>query len=158
MNVGNSGIIIFVTIFILGIAPLTSFAFAQETQVPGDLPINVKLSDLIIIVIGMLGGLTTAGLGIAKNRNKIEENKKLIEVANEQSASAVLKTSLEANLETKLKFDPSKFGRTLVVAIVTAMLLAVASATVFTELNLITMVMIYAASMGMSSVSKPGKK
>ncbi len=148
---------ILLLMFVITISSIPT-AFAQETQVPGDLPINWRTSDFIIIGIGILGGLTTAGLGIAKNRNKVQENKKLIDIANKENAPAALKIKMNQDLETSLKFDWSKFGRTMVVATVTGGLLAVAAATTFTELNVITMFMIFAASMGMSSISKPGSK
>ncbi|NNL58867.1 MAG: hypothetical protein HKP31_05340 [Nitrosopumilus sp.] len=57
-----------------------------------------------------------------------------------------------------MSFDASKFSRTLLVSTITSILLAAGSSLVFSELNPITMIMIYAASIGMSSISKPGNK
>ena len=147
-----------ITIFFLIVISSTPLVFAQ---VPGDLEFNAKQSDWIIVGIGILGGLTSAGLGIAKNHNKIKENKKILKAATETGDVAVndkVKANLNGVLPTKLSFDPSKFARTIIVATITSILLAAGSATVFTELTPITIVMIYAASIGVSSISKPGSK
>lgn len=134
--------------------------FAQET-VPGNLPITSKPSDWIIVAIGIFGGLTSAGLGIAKNRANIKDNQKILnEFSNsgDPNIDKKVKDNLNGVLPTTLTFDPGKFARTLLVATITSILLAAGSAAVFTELNPITMIMIYAASIGMSSISKPGNK
>ncbi|WP_371503652.1 hypothetical protein [Nitrosopumilus adriaticus] len=146
--------------FSLIIFSLTPSVFAQDTFTE-DLPINSKPSDWIIVIIGVLGGLTTAGLGIAKNHNKIQENKKILKEILHTGDSEVnnkVKDSLNGVLPTKLTFDPSKFSRTLLVSTITSILLAAGASVVFSELNPITLIMIYAASIGMSSISKPGHR
>jgi hypothetical protein len=150
-----------ISLFSIIIISLTPLVFAQEIQVPGDLPITSKPSDWIIVSIGILGGLTAAGLGIAKNHNKMKENEKILKAVTETNDTVVnnkVKDNLNGVLPTKLTFDSGKFARTIIVATRTSILLAAGSATVFTELNPITIIMIYAASIGMSSISKPGNK
>ena len=71
---------------ILAMGP-TELAYAQE--LPEELPINFKASDLVIIVLGVLGGLTVAFLG---------------------KANATAKDPTE-------KFNGAKFARPVIVAV-----------------------------------------
>ena len=149
-----------IILFSIIVFSFTPSILAQEIFTE-DIPINSKSSDWIIVIIGILGGLTTAGLGIAKNHHKIQENRKILKELSNSDNSDVnhkVKDSLNGVLPTKMSFDASKFSRTLLVSTITSILLAAGSSVVFSELNPITMIMIYAASIGMSSISKPGNK
>ena len=104
---------------------ITGLAYAQETPtLPDEIPVNFRTSDAVIIGLGVLGGLTVAFLGKS-----------------------------EASKETNFKFDGRKFARPVVIAVLTSIPLAIAAAMQFTELNLVTMFLIYAATMGIAEVS-----
>ena len=100
-------------------------AFAQ-TELPSDIPINFSWSQLIVIGLGIAGGLTVAFLGKAKAEKE------------------------EANFE----FDARKYARPILIAVLTSIPLAIAAAVGFVELNLVTMFLIYTASLGTAAVSK----
>lgn len=101
----------------------TDLVYAEQ-HIPDEIPVNFRTSDAIIIGLGILGGLTVAFLGKS-----------------------------EASKETDFKFDARKFARPVVVAVLTAIPLAIAAAMEFTELNIVTMFLIYAATMGIAEVS-----
>ncbi len=139
------------SIFSMGMISMTQTVLADEHETDDEnkyeqeLEIKFKRSDAIVLGLGALGGLTTAGLGIARNKKKIE------------AANALLAENEQDKIQS-LKFDGHKFGRTLLIAILTAVPLAIASTYAFTELNLLTMFLIYTASLGTSSVIKTGSK
>ena len=90
---------------------------ADHPTIPDELPVNFRTSDAIIIVLGVLGGLTVALLGKS-----------------------------EASKAPSYKFDARKFARPIIIAVLASVPLAIAASLQFTELNLVTMFMIYAAS------------
>lgn len=97
----------------------TELAYAQDTpDLPDELPVNFKASDLVIIVLGVLGGLTVAFLG---------------------KANATAKDPTE-------KFNGAKFARPIIVAVLASIPLAITASLQYTELNLVTMFLIYGAS------------
>lgn len=122
--------IILAVVTILGMN-MSESVYAQNTpDLPDDIPINFKASDGIIIILGVMGGLTVAFLGKA-NATKKDPNE---------------------------KFDGAKFARPIIVAVLTSIPLAIAASLQYTELNIITMFLIYAASGFVAEVSNRIKK
>ena len=149
-----------ITFFVsfLIILSLIPTAFAQDSSnssVPGSLEIEFRESDLIIILLGVAGGLTTASLGAHKNKRKMDKVNKIIKEENKKYEG---KPSLKNLIKPKEEFvfDGNAFSRTILVAVLTAVPLAIASAALFDKLTLITMFLIYVASIGTSSIAKPG--
>jgi len=103
-------------IAVLVVVATTGLAFAEE-HIPDEIPITFRTSDAVILGLGVLGGLTVAFLGKS-----------------------------EASKEANFKFDARKFARPVVVAVLASVPLAIAASLEFTELNLVTMFMIYGAS------------
>lgn len=100
-------------------------AFAQS-ELPDDIPIHFSASQALVIGLGIAGGLTVAILGKAKASKE----------------------------DSDFKFDARKYARPIVVAALTSIPLAIGAALGFAELNLVTMFLIYAASMGTAEFSK----
>lgn len=100
-------------------------AFAQ-TEITSDIPINFSLSQFIVIGLGVAGGLTVAFLGKAKAQKE----------------------------DTNFEFDARKYARPILIATLTSIPLAITAAAGFVELNLVTMFLIYTASLGTAAVSK----
>lgn len=108
------------------ITSTTGLVFAQETpNLPDEIPINFKASDGVIIVLGVLGGLTVAFLG---------------------KANATKQDPTEP-------FDAAKFARPIIVAVLASIPLAITASLQYTELNIVTMFLIYAASGFVAEVS-----
>lgn len=117
--------LLIVALMAIIITSTTGLVFAQETPTPDEIPINFKASDGVIIVLGVLGGLTVAFLG---------------------KANATKQDPTEP-------FDAAKFARPIIVAVLASIPLAIAAAMQFTELNIVTMFMIYASSGFVAEVS-----
>ncbi len=100
-------------------------AFAQ-TELPSEIPINFSVSQLIVIGLGIAGGITVAMLGKAKAEKEDES----------------------------FEFDARKYARPILIAALTSIPLAITAAIGFVELNLVTMFLIYTASLGTAAVSK----
>ncbi|WP_299290163.1 hypothetical protein [Nitrosopumilus sp.] len=148
------------SILIISVIPQVFAQNSTTPGLPGNLEFHANPSDWIIVGIGVLGGLTSAGLGIAKNLMKTKENEEILNsiVHPDAKTQSDMQKGVKSVLPTSVKFDPGKFARTLLIATITSILLAAGSASLFTELTPITLVMIYAASIGMSSISKPGNR
>lgn len=101
-------------------------AFAQ-TDLPTDIPIVFSASQGLVVILGIAGGLTVAILGKAKASNEEKE---------------------------KFEFDARKYARPIIIATLTSIPLAIAAAAGFAELNLVTMFLIYTASLGTAALSK----
>lgn len=100
-------------------------AFAQS-EIPEDVPVNFSASQAIVVGLGIAGGLTVAFLG------------------NSQASKE----------DSDYKFDARKFARPVIIAVLTAIPLAITAATGLMELNLVTMFMIYTATLGTAELSK----
>jgi len=99
-------------------------AYAQnETEVVVTEPdIEIGGNEIAIVIIGALGGLTSAYLGFRKNHTKGET------------------------------FDVTKFFDRVIMAVITSIGLAVASAANILVLDLFTMYLIFVASLGTSEL------
>lgn len=100
-------------------------AYAQnETQVVvTDPDIAISGNEVVIVLVGALGGLTSAYLGYRKKHS-----------------------------ETKAPFEFTKFFDRVIMAVITSVGLAIGSAVGLVELNLFTLFMIFVASLGTSEL------
>lgn len=114
----------FIAVFVAMILVPAS-AFAQE--IDSDIPISFSVGHAVIILLGVSGGGTVAFLGLSKAKK--EDG-------------------------TEFKFDARKFVRPLVVAVLTAIPIAISAAAGFVELNIVTMYLIFAASLGTAELSR----
>ena len=110
---------------IIGVAGIAPSAFAQ-TETPAEIPINFSPSQLIVIGLGVAGGVTVAFLGKAKAEKEDKD----------------------------FEFDARKYARPIIIATLTSIPLAITAAAGFVELNMVTMFLIYTASLGTAAVSK----
>jgi len=100
------------------------FAYAQEEEVVITEPdIEIGTNEIVIVLIGALGGLTSAYLGYRKNHS-----------------------------ETKAPFEFTKFFDRVIMAVIVSVGLAIGSATDLVQLNLFTMFMIFVAALGTSEL------
>jgi len=106
---------------------IPALAFAEE-HLPDDtidVEFNFTASEAVILVIGIIGGLTTAYLGYRKaSRN-----------------------------DPALKFNITRFLDRVIIAIITSVGLAIVSATNIVELNLVTMFLIFTSTIGTSELA-----
>jgi len=105
----------------------TQFAFAQngnQTQGIEDVPITIGTSEALILVVGALGGLTTAYLGYRK--------------AHSQSPD--------------VKFSTTKFLDRVIVAVIVSIGLAIAAASNLLELSLFSLFLVFTSSLGTSEL------
>jgi len=100
---------------------LVGSAFAQESI---DVPIEISESELIVVIIGALGGLTTAYLGYRKARSN----------------------------DPATKFDITVFADRVIIAVITSVGLAIGVATEVLVLNFFTMYLIFVSSIGTSEL------
>jgi len=100
-------------------------AYAQnETQVViTETDIAIGGNEIVIVLVGAFGGLTSAYLGYRKNHSA-----------------------------TKEPFEFTKFFDRVIMAVIASVGLAIGSATGFVELNLFTLFMIFVASLGTSEL------
>jgi len=99
-------------------------SYAQEEEVVVTEPdIAITGNEIVIVIVGALGGLTSAYLGYRKNHT-----------------------------DTKAIFDFTKFFDRVILAIITSVGLAIGSATGLVELNLFTLYMVFVASLGTSEL------
>ena len=96
---------------------LIGTAFAQSTI---DIPIELSESEVIVLIVGALGGLTSAYLGYRKNRST----------------------------DPNTKFDITKFLDRVLVAVITSVGLAIGVAADVLVLNFFTLYMIFVSSLG----------
>ncbi len=95
------------------------FAYAQEEEVVVTAPdIEISVNELVIVIVGALGGLTSAYLGYRKNHSKGQA------------------------------FEPTKFLDRVIISVIASVGLAIGSATGLVELNLFTLYMVFVASLG----------
>ena len=108
------------------IAIPTALAYAQEPDLPsGDIPISFDAAHGILIIIGVLGGLTTAYLGSRKAK------------ANNANYS----------------FDIHRFLDRVIIAVITSIGLAITAATGFVELNIVTIFLIFTSTVGTAELA-----
>ena len=115
----------FVFIAIMMAVAIPATAFAQE--IPVDIPINIGVGHIVVIFLGVAGGATVAILGNSKAKKEDGET---------------------------YEFDARKFARPFLVAVLTSIPLAIASAAGFAELNVVTMFMIYGSTLGVAELTK----
>jgi len=98
-------------------------AYAQEEEVVVTVPdIEIGGNEIAIVIIGALGGLTSAYLGFRKNHTKGDT------------------------------FDVTKFLDRVLMAVITSIGLAIASAANILTLDLFTMYLVFVASLGTSEL------
>ena len=98
-------------------------AYAQEEEVVVTVPdIEIGGNAIAIVIIGALGGLTSAYLGFRKNHTKGDT------------------------------FDVTKFLDRVLMAVITSIGLAIASAANILTLDLFTMYLVFVASLGTSEL------
>jgi len=110
-------------LLIVLIGMISGTAFAQnDTQVlPADVPFEFSASEAAIVLLGVLGGLTTAYNGY--RRNKIKQG-------------------------DAFKWDSGKFLDRVIMGVLVSVPLAIGAAADVIVLNIFTIVMIYLASLG----------
>lgn len=111
-------------VMLIVVAGLIPVAYAQ-TEVP-EMDINVSVAQAVVIGIGIAGGITSAYLGMAKAKNA-------------------------ATKENPYVFNQEKFINRVVLATLTSIGLAITAAAGFLELTLVTMYLIFMASLGTAS-------
>ena len=105
----------------------SQLAFAQndtETQAMEDVPITIGSSEALILLVGALGGLTTAYLGYRKAHSQTPD----------------------------VKFSVTKFLDRVIVAVIVSIGLAIAAATNLLELNLFSLFLVFTSSLGTSEL------
>ena len=105
----------------------SQFAFAQngnQTQGIEDVPITIGTSEALILLVGALGGLTTAYLGYRKAHSQTPD----------------------------VKFSVTKFLDRVIVAVIVSIGLAIAAATNLLELNLFSLFLVFTSSLGTSEL------
>lgn len=115
--------------FIAAVAVMTigtiGSAFAQDLPDEAiDVAFNFTAAEAAILIIGILGGLTTAYLGYRKAK-RADEN---------------------------LTFNITKFLDRVIISVIASVGLAITSATGIVELNLVTMFLIFTSSLGTSEL------
>jgi len=101
---------------------LVTEVVAQETIPDPELPIEFSAAHAVVVLLGVFGGLTTAYLGYRKARKAKPDE----------------------------KFNITKFGDRVIIAVLASIGLAIGAAVAVTELNIVTMYMIFMASIGTS--------
>lgn len=101
---------------------LTSTVFAQEAV--ADIPIEISGSELLIVVVGALGGLTVAYLGYREARSK----------------------------DPKITFSGTRFADRVILATLVSIPLAIGAASDLVAINLFTLWMVYGTSLGTAEV------
>ena len=116
------------TILLLSlILMIPAIALAQEEEVPSeDIPISFSESHVAIVLVGSLGGLTSAYLGSRKAKAKEGE---------------------------KYTFNIHRFLDRVILAVIASIGLAIAAASGFMELNIVTLFLIFVASLGTSQLA-----
>jgi len=111
----------------LSIVPLMGLAFAQEeTPIPAPgMDIAFDAGQIVIVIVGALGGLTSAYLGSRK----------------------------AAAADPNYKFKIHKFMDRVIMAVITSIGLAVAAAVGLVELNIVTLYMVFVASLGTAELT-----
>jgi len=105
----------------------TQSAFAQEgnqTQALEEVPITIGTSEALILVVGALGGLTTAYLGYRKAHSQTPD----------------------------VKFSTTKFLDRVIVAVIVSIGLAIAAASNLLELSLFSLFLVFTSSLGTSEL------
>ncbi len=114
--------VLYATVTMLALVSAISylgFAYAQEEEVVVTGPdIEISVNELVIVVVGALGGLTSAYLGYRKNHSKGQA------------------------------FEVTKFLDRVIISVIASVGLAIGSATGLVELNLFTLYMVFVASLG----------
>jgi len=105
----------------------TTVAFAQEnnTDTTVDIAFEFTAAESAIVLLGVLGGLTTAYNGYRKNKIKQGDS---------------------------FKWDSGKFIDRVIMGVIVSVPLAIGAATDLVTLNIFTIVMIYLASLGGSEL------
>jgi len=117
----------YLVVFVVGIlASGISLAFAQnDTEVQLDeIPIEFTMQEAIIVVVGALGGLTTAYLGYRKNKAEKPDT----------------------------KFSITKFVDRIIMAVIPAIGFAIAASANVLEINAFSLFMVFTASLGTSEL------
>lgn len=117
----------YLVVFVVGIlASGISLAFAQndtEAQL-GEIPIEFTTQEAIIVVVGALGGLTTAYLGYRKVKAEKPDT----------------------------KFSITKFVDRIIMAVIPAIGFAIAASANVLEINAFSLFMVFTASLGTSEL------
>lgn len=122
---------LFAILFAVVVTIPTGLAFAQDSGVPTDeLPINFSMSQLVLVIIGVFGGLTTAYLGSRKAK------------ADDPSYT----------------FDIHRFLDRVIVASIASVGIAITSAAGFVELNVVTIFLIYTSTIGTAELALQARK
>ena len=116
--------ILIVGIVVAGISITGVFAQGDtETQLD-EIPIEFTAQEAIIVIVGALGGLTTAYLGYRKAHTKAPD----------------------------MKFDVTKFFDRVIMAIIPAIGFAIAASANVLEINAFSLFMVFTASLGTSEL------
>jgi len=119
------------TLALVLLALAVPFAYAQEEV--SEIPITVGAVESVIIGIGVAGGVTSAYLGMSKAKN-------------------------EATDANPYVFNKEKFINRVVLAVLTSVGLAITASVGMLELNLVTMYMVFMASLGTAYTISTAKK
>lgn len=111
------------------IAAIPIIAIAQEEIPSGDIPINFSPAHGLIILVGALGGVTSAYLGSRKAKKEDKD----------------------------YKFDIHNFLNRVILACITSIGLAITAAAGLLELNAVTLFLIFAASIGTAHLVKAAR-
>jgi len=105
----------------------TTVAFAQDnsTDTTVDIPFEFTAAEAGIVLLGVLGGLTTAYNGYRRNKIKLADS---------------------------FKWDTGKFLDRVIMGVLVSVPLAIGAAADIVVLNIFTIVMIYLASLGGSQL------
>ena len=116
--------ILIVGIVVAGISITGVFAQGDtETQLD-EIPIEFTAQEAIIVIVGALGGLTTAYLGYRKAKTKLPD----------------------------MKFDVTKFFDRVIMAVIPAVGFAIAASANVLEINAFSLFMVFTASLGTSEL------
>jgi len=115
-------------LFVVGIlASGISLAFAQNDTIEvqlDEVPIEFTTQEAIIVVVGALGGLTTAYLGYRKAKTE----------------------------KPDMKFSVTKFFDRIIMAVIPAIGFAIAASANVLEINAFSLFMVFTASLGTSEL------
>jgi len=100
-------------------------AFAQEEAETEEIPIQIGTDQVVIVVVGIFGGLTTAYLGSRKAKSQ----------------------------DPNYQFDIHKFLDRVLMALISSVPLAFAAATDIIVLDIPTMFMVYLAAIGTAELT-----
>jgi len=117
----------YLVLFVVGILTFgTTLAFAQnDTEAQLDeIPIEFTTQEAIIVVVGALGGLTTAYLGYRKAKTEKPDT----------------------------KFSTTKFFDRIIMAVIPAIGFAIAASANILEINAFSLFMVFTASLGTSEL------